>query len=64
MFVFSLPDDKFFKLVQFTSKVHVDDKINVTQNLNFVLGRVESILEKEQNAVFKRPLPLEVRTVW
>ena len=31
-------------------KAHAHDKINVTQNLNFVLGRVENISEKGENA--------------
>ena len=29
-------------------KAHAEDKINLTQNLNFVLGKVENILEKEK----------------
>ena len=43
-----LPDDKtvdFSKL-----KVFADTKINVTQKLNFVSGRVENIVGKPENA--------------
>ena len=39
-----LPNNKI--LVRFKFKAHAEDKINVTQNLNFVLGRVDNILGK------------------
>ena len=38
----------FIFVVQF--KVHADDNINVTQNLNSVLGRVQTFWEKGENA--------------
>ena len=34
-------------------KAHADDKINMTQNLNFVLGSVENILGKGENAGYQ-----------
>ena len=54
----SLPNNK--TLDQSILKDLADYKINVTYTMNFVLGRVENILEKGENAgsqnVFKRPL--------
>ena len=35
-----------------------DNEINVTENLKFVLGRVENIVEKEQNAGYQHFLLL------
>ena len=34
-------------------KAHADDKINVNQKLRFVLGRVENILGKGENAGYQ-----------
>ena len=45
-----LPNHKILGRSKF--KAHADDKINVIQNLNFVLGRVEKILVKGENAGF------------
>ena len=44
----SLPNDKV--LDRFKFKAFANDKINVTEKLNFVLGRVETIFGKGQNA--------------
>ena len=44
LLVNSLPNDKILDWSKF--KAHGEDKINVTQNLNFVLYRVENILGK------------------
>ena len=38
-------------------KDFADDKINATQKLNFVLGRIEIIVEKGENAGYLSPLP-------
>ena len=58
-------------------KALADDKINVTEKLKFVLGRVESIMGKGENAVYQHFLlfpycfqtaffsgSLKVRIVW
>ena len=34
-------------------KAHADNKIHMTQNLNFVLGRAENILGKGENAGYQ-----------
>ena len=47
----SLPNDKILDWSKF--KAFADDKINVTEKLNFVLGRVESIFSFSHD-VFKR----------
>ena len=47
----SLPNDKILDWSKF--KGLADDKINVTQNLKFVLGRIENILGKEENAGYQ-----------
>ena len=47
----SLPNDKIFD--DSKSKSFADDKINVTQNLKFVMGRVENIVGKGENAGYK-----------
>ena len=39
-----------FKLLQ-ALKAFVDDKINVTEKLKFVLGRVENIMGKGENSL-------------
>ena len=44
----TLPDDK--NLDQAKSKAFADDKINVTEKLKFVFGRVENIVGKGENA--------------
>ena len=43
-----LPNYKILDQSKF--QAHADDKINATPNLNLVLGRVENILEKGENA--------------
>ena len=40
-----LPDDKIIHWFKF--KALADDKINVTQNLKFVLGKAENILRRK-----------------
>ena len=47
----SLPNDK--TLNQFKFKVVANDKIIVTQRLKFVLGRIENIVGKGENAGFQ-----------
>ena len=47
-FIKFLPNDKILDWSKF--KAPADDKINVTQNLKFVLGKVENILGKGENA--------------
>ena len=42
--VIPLPNDKILDWSKF--KPHADDKINVTQHLNIVLGRVEKLFGK------------------
>ena len=44
-----LPNNKILDLSKF--KEHADNKINVTQKLKSVMGRVENILGKGENAV-------------
>ena len=44
----SLPDDKI--LDQSKLEAFADDKINVTKKLKFVMGRVENIVGKGENA--------------
>ena len=46
--VSSLPNNKF--LDWSILKAFADDKINVTEKLKFVLGRVENIVKKGENA--------------
>ena len=57
MLINSLPNDKFLDWSKL--KAFADDKINVIENLKFVLGWVENIVGKGENAgfshdVFKR----------
>ena len=47
----SLPNNKILVLTKF--KAFKDDKITVTQKLKFVLGRVENIMGKRENADFQ-----------
>ena len=47
----SLPNDKFLDWSKL--KALADDKINVTEKLKFVLGRVENILGKGENAGYQ-----------
>ena len=49
---YSLPNDKI--LDQSKLKAFADNKINVTEKLKFVLGRVENIVGKEENAGYQR----------
>ena len=51
MVFYSLPNDKF--LNWFKLKTFADDKINVTQKLKFVLGRVENIVAKGENSGYQ-----------
>ena len=44
----SLPNDKILDWSKL--KAFADDKINVAEKLSFVLGRVENIVEKGENA--------------
>ena len=46
-----LPNDK--SLVQFKSKGFADDKINVTEKLKFVFGRVANIVGLRENAGYQ-----------
>ena len=46
-----LPNVKLLDWSEF--KAHADDKTNVTQNLNFLLERVENILGKGENAGYQ-----------
>ena len=48
----SLPNDKI--LDQSNLKDFADDKTNVTYVTNFVLGRVENIVEKSENAGYQQ----------
>ena len=48
----SLPNDKFLDCTC-KFKELADDKINVTENLKFVLGRVEGFVEKGENAGYQ-----------
>ena len=50
----SLPNVKF--LDRFKLKALADDKINVTEQLKFVLGRVENIMGKVENASFPQKI--------
>ena len=47
----SLRNDKIFDLSKF--KAFGDDKIILTQKLKFVLGRVDNIVEKGENAGYQ-----------
>ena len=47
----SLPNDKF--LDRSKLKSFADDKINMIEKLKFVLGRVENIVGKGENAVYQ-----------
>ena len=47
----ALPIDIFLNWSKF--KVFADNKINLTQTLNFVLGRVENILGKGEDAAYQ-----------
>ena len=46
-----LPNDRVLDSSKF--KAHANNRKNVTQNLNFVLGRVENILGKGENADYQ-----------
>ena len=47
----SLPNDKIFDLSKF--KVFADDKLTATEKLKFVLGWLENIVEKGENAGYQ-----------
>ena len=47
----SLPNDKILDRSKF--KAFAEDMINMTEKLNFVLGRVETIVEKGENAGYQ-----------
>ena len=47
-----LSDDKFLVCLKFKSLAN--DKINVTEKLKFVLGRVENIVGKGENAGYQQ----------
>ena len=47
----SLPNDKNLDLSKF--KAYADDKMYVTKNLIFVLGKVKNILGKGENAGYQ-----------
>ena len=47
----SLPDDKILDLSKL--KAFADDKISMIEKLKFVLGRVENIVGKEENAGYQ-----------
>ena len=47
----SLPNNKILDL--FKLKEFVDDKSNIIQNFKFVLGRVENIVGKGENAGYQ-----------
>ena len=47
----SLPNDKFLDLLKL--KAFADDKINLNENFNFVLGRIENIVGKGENAGYQ-----------
>ena len=51
MYFNSIPNDKI--LDQSKLKAFADDKINMTENLKFVLGRLENIVEKGENAGYQ-----------
>ena len=50
-FINSLPNDKNFDM--FKLKEFADGKINVTENMKFVQGRVENIVCKGENAGYQ-----------
>ena len=54
----SLPNDKFVDRPKV--KALVDGKMNVTEQLKFVLGRVESIMGKRENASYQHFLLFDV----
>ena len=50
----SVPNDKILDWSKL--KAFADNKINVTEKLKFVLGRVENIVGKGENVVYKHVL--------
>ena len=54
MYINSLPNEKFLDWSKL--KGFADNKINVTEKLNFELGRVENIVEKGENAGYQHSL--------
>ena len=53
----SAPKDKISDLLQF--KVFADDKIRVTRKLKFVVGRLENIVGKRENAERQHVFPFQ-----
>ena len=49
--VYSIPNDKVLDLSKW--KAFADDKINVTEKLKLVLGRIENIVGKGENAGYQ-----------
>ena len=47
----SLPNNKILDWSKF--KAFADDKINMTEKFKFVLGRIENIVEKGENAGYQ-----------
>ena len=50
-FLNSLPNNKFLDWSKF--RAFADDKLNLTEKLKFVLGKVENIVGKGENAGFQ-----------
>ena len=51
----SLPNDKIFDRSKL--KAFADDKINMTEKMEFVLGRLENIVGNGENAGYQHWLP-------
>ena len=51
MLINSLPNEKLLDGSKF--KAFADDNINMTEKFKFVLGRVENIMEKGENAGYQ-----------
>ena len=61
----SLPNDKFLGKSKF--KGSAEGNTNVTQKLKFILGRVENIVGKGENAGYQKTSyigPLTIGVVW
>ena len=58
----SLPNDKILDWSKL--KAFADDKINVTEKLKFVLGRVENIVGKGENAGNQKAFYTGLLKVW
>ena len=55
----SLPNYKSFDWSKF--KAFADDKIKVIESLKIVLGKVENIVGRGENAAFSRLLKVEIK---